>query len=56
MLCISRRKGQSFKIGDYIEVEITDIRNGQVRLGVTAPGMPIVRDNANRKEPKHGKV
>jgi carbon storage regulator len=37
MLKLSRRIGESLLIGDQIEIEIIDIRRGQVRIGIRAP-------------------
>jgi carbon storage regulator len=42
MLILSRRQGESIVIGDNIEVTITDINRGNVRIGVTSPEqMPV---------------
>ncbi len=37
MLILSRRLGECVKIGDEVTVTVLGVRNGQVRLGVTAP-------------------
>lgn len=37
MLVLSRKKDQVVCIGDDIEVKVIEIRNGTVRLGITAP-------------------
>ena len=37
MLVLSRRQGKSLIIGDDIKVTITDIRNGQIKLGIDVP-------------------
>jgi len=37
MLVISRRKGQSFLIGDDIEVVVTAVHRSSVKLAVRAP-------------------
>jgi len=37
VLILSRRRGESIVIGDNIEVTITDIGKGNVRLGVIYP-------------------
>lgn len=37
MLILSRKKGESIKIGDEIEIFVTDIRGDKVRLGISAP-------------------
>ena len=46
MLVISRKFGESFQIGDDIEVTVLQIRGNQVRIGISAPpSFVIVRDN-----------
>ncbi len=37
MLVIRRRAGESFLIGDNVEVEILDIAPSQVKIGIRAP-------------------
>jgi carbon storage regulator len=37
MLILTRRLGESVKIGDEVTVTVLGIKNGQVRLGVSAP-------------------
>lgn len=37
MLSITRRKGQSFFIGDNVEVYISDIQKGGVKISINAP-------------------
>lgn len=37
MLVLTRKKSQVVKIGDDIEVMVTRIENGKVRLGIKAP-------------------
>lgn len=37
MLVLSRRANQSIVIGDDITITVIEIRNDQVRLGITAP-------------------
>ena len=37
MLILSRRLGECLKIGDEVTVTVLGMRNGQVRIGVTAP-------------------
>lgn len=51
MLVFRRRTGESFYIGNNIEVEVLEIENGQVKLGVRAPReIPVLRKEivANR--------
>lgn len=37
MLILSRRLGESIKIGDEVTVTILQVKGGQVRIGITAP-------------------
>ena len=37
MLVLSRKVGESLRIGDDVELIILDINRGQVRLGIDAP-------------------
>ncbi len=37
MLILTRKLNESVVIGDNIKVTITDIRNGQIKLGITTP-------------------
>lgn len=37
MLVLSRRKDESIKIGENVEVVIVDVCENKVRLGITAP-------------------
>ncbi len=37
MLILTRKLGESVVIGDNIVVTVTDIKNGQIKLGITAP-------------------
>ena len=37
MLVITRNEGQSFLIGDHIEVHISGITNKQVKVSINAP-------------------
>lgn len=44
MLVLSRKKGESLKIGEDIEIYVTEIKGDKVRLGISAPaGMQISR-------------
>ena len=44
MLIVARRKGQRILIGGDIEVVVTDISRGEIRLGIIAPPeIPVVR-------------
>ena len=44
MLVVRRKAAESLLIGDDIEIEILEIANGQVKIGITAPReIPVVR-------------
>lgn len=44
MLILTRKKGESIKIGDEIEIFITEIKGDKVRIGISAPeNMKITR-------------
>lgn len=44
MLVLSRRRDESFIIGDNIVITVVDIRGDKVRLGINAPGdVPVYR-------------
>lgn len=44
MLVLSRKKNESIRIGDDIEVMVVAIRGDKVRIGISAPqSMPIHR-------------
>ncbi len=44
MLVIRRRAGESFRIGDNVEVEILEMAGGQVKIGIRAPReVPVLR-------------
>jgi carbon storage regulator len=45
MLVIRRRAGESFRIGDDIEIEILESTGGQVKIGIRAPReVPVLRN------------
>ncbi len=37
MLVLTRKKNQSLKVGDEIEIRVLEINGEQVRLGISAP-------------------
>lgn len=46
MLILTRKKGESIAIGDNIQIQVLNVKGGQVRIGIDAP-----RDVAvNREE------
>ena len=47
MLVVSRRRNESIMIRDDIEVKIIDVRQNQVKIGITAPReIPVHRREA----------
>lgn len=51
MLVLTRRRGESVRIGDVI-VTVCDIRNNSVRFGIEAPkNVNIVRTEIDGKRP-----
>ena len=45
MLTLTRKVGESIKIGDNIEIIVKEIRRNQVRIGIVAPQeVPIYRE------------
>ncbi len=51
MLVISRKSGESFDIGDDIEIVILDVVNNKVKIGISAPGdIKIVRKELKETE------
>ena len=50
MLVLTRRPGESLVVGDDIEITICNVRNNQVRIGITAPAdVQIYREEIYRK-------
>jgi carbon storage regulator len=44
MLIVARRRGQRIRIGNDVEIVVTDLSKGTVKLGIVAPATcPIVR-------------
>jgi carbon storage regulator len=37
MLILTRKKGEAITIGDHIQVQVLNIKGGQVRIGIDAP-------------------
>jgi carbon storage regulator len=52
MLVVTRRDGESVRIGPDIEVKVWHSPEGQIRVGITAPrDLPIARKELG--EPSH---
>ncbi|MEX1033531.1 MAG: carbon storage regulator CsrA [Cellvibrionaceae bacterium] len=51
MLILSRRKGESFVIGDDIKITVLSQRSNQVRIGIDAPrSLPVHREEVLQRE------
>jgi carbon storage regulator len=54
MLVLTRRKEQRIVMSNGVEIVIVDVKNGNVRIGITAPkDVAIIRPDATDKQPKH---
>jgi carbon storage regulator len=42
VLVIHRRPGESLLIGDNVEIQVIDVAQGRVRLGISAPSEVVV--------------
>lgn len=57
MLVLSRKAGESIRIGDDIEVTVLEVHHGKVRLGINAPShVKILREEIVGQEPKSKEV
>ncbi|ABV33235.1 carbon storage regulator, CsrA [Pseudothermotoga lettingae TMO] len=57
MLVISRKSGESFMIGDSIEVKILRIEGSEVKIGISAPShVKIYRAEIYQKIVKENKM
>jgi len=59
MLILSRRTGESVKIGDDVTVTVLSVKGGEVRLGFTAPpNVAVHREEVyeRKKAEAHGNV
>lgn len=52
MLAITRRKGEKVQIGPDIEVMVTFVRDGQVRLAIKAPPEVLIARTELLAKPK----
>jgi carbon storage regulator len=49
VLILTRRKGERIEIGDNIQVMVTDIVGGQVKIGIVAPKeIPVRRSELSK--------
>ena len=37
MLILTRKKGETIAIGDNIQIQVLNVKGGQVRIGIDAP-------------------
>ena len=45
MLRITRRAGERIVLGDNVIIEVTEVKRGEVRIGIEAPrSLPIYRE------------
>lgn len=50
MPILTRRIGETLKIGDSIEVAVLGIKGNQIRVGIAAPqGVPVHREEIYQK-------
>ena len=57
MLIITRKKGQSIMIGDNIEITVSKLDDGSVKLGIDAPkDMTILRKEIYEEIKKENKA
>ena len=42
MLVMKRRAGESFTIGDEIEIEVLEVAGSRVKLGIVAPDSVVI--------------
>jgi carbon storage regulator len=52
MLILTRKVGETIRIGESVTVRVLEVRGGQVRLGLDAPSdVRILREEIYRPEP-----
>jgi carbon storage regulator len=50
MLVLTRKRGETIRIAETVEVRVLEIRKGQIKLGISGPPeMPIHRDKLYRR-------
>lgn len=52
MLILTRRPGESIRVGEKIEVSVLEIRGNQVRVGIHAPTDVLVLRSELVREPR----
>ena len=56
MLVLTRKIGETIRIGDHVTVQVLAVRGGQVRLGLTAPAdVRIFREEVFRAIEEHNR-
>ena len=51
MLILTRRVGETLKVGDEVSVTILGVRGSQIRIGITAPkGINVCREEIYQKD------
>ncbi len=56
MLILTRKLGESVVIGDNIIITVSDIKNGQIKLGIDAPKCVTVNREEVYKKDQVGNV
>ena len=50
MLILTRKEGESLRLGDDIRITVVSVKGGHVRIGVSAPReVPVHREEIYRK-------
>lgn len=56
MLVVSRKKGESIRIGDDIEITVVKIDEGSVKISISAPkDVPILRNELYKEVTEENK-
>ena len=51
MLILTRRVGETLKVGDDVSVTVLGVRGSQIRIGITAPkGISVYREEIYDKQ------
>ena len=56
MLVLTRKRGESVRVGDSVEITLLDTRRDKARIGITAPGQVILRADAVDRDASPRKV